>query len=67
MMTRTPNKNLPPIIEGWIHSLHDPKIEQGIRENYLYMLENVRAQCTNAIQAYNLEKYSVPLKKKKRA
>jgi hypothetical protein len=58
---------MPPIIEHWIQALLDPKNPLGIRENYLYQLEQVRNQCTTAIQTYNLEKFSVPDKKRRRA
>jgi hypothetical protein len=63
----TQRKKLPPIIEGWIDTLLDPKVDKGIRENHLFMLEHVRTQCTSAIQQYNIDKYSTPNVKKKRA
>lgn len=44
---------LPPIVLQTIEALTDKSVPEHIKFNYLRSLENIRDECTRAIDAYN--------------
>jgi len=49
---------MPPIIDNMIEGMYNKSLNIYVRDNYRVMLENVRDQCTEAIQKFNLERYA---------
>ncbi len=43
---------LPPIVQQNIEALKDKSVPEHIRFNYLRSLENIRDECTHAIDEY---------------
>jgi len=52
------NTPMPPIIDNMIEGMYNKSLNIYVRDNYRVMLENVRDQCTEAIQKFNLERYA---------
>ncbi len=52
-------KQLPPLIEGWINDLNNPKVNIYIRENNARELANVSERIVDALANFNVERNKV--------